>query len=126
MKFLLFLQADEASEYLLNMRPFQMKLLLRQILSGKEFVICNSSEGVVSVQGTKMNKHTMRDDLVTSTKKQDESFDRQGQWIRRRRLDGALNRVPMGFYPRAWRLLRRVSQLPFKMYAIHICSTGLK
>ncbi|XP_077505430.1 putative phosphorylase b kinase regulatory subunit alpha isoform X2 [Amblyomma americanum] len=103
--------ADEASEYLLNMRPYEMKMLLRQILSGKEFVICNSSDGVVSVQGSKMNKHalqhTMRDSIVTSTKKQDEAFDRQGQWIRRRRLDGALNRVPMGFYPRAWKLLER-------------------
>lgn len=103
--------ADEASEYLLNMRPFEMKMLLRQILSGKEFVICNSSDGVVSVQGSKMNKHalqhTMRDSIVTSTKKQDDAFDRQGQWIRRRRLDGALNRVPMGFYPRAWKLLER-------------------
>ncbi|XP_065295229.1 probable phosphorylase b kinase regulatory subunit alpha isoform X2 [Dermacentor albipictus] len=102
--------ADEASEYLLNMRPFEMKMLLRQILSGKEFVILNSSEGVFSVQSSKINKalqHTMRDSIVTSTKKQDETFDRQGQWIRRRRLDGALNRVPMGFYPRAWKLLER-------------------
>ncbi|XP_049514293.1 probable phosphorylase b kinase regulatory subunit alpha isoform X7 [Dermacentor silvarum] len=103
--------ADEASEYLLNMRPFEMKMLLRQILSGKEFVILNSSEGVFSVQGSKINKHalqhTMRDSIATSTKKQDETFDRQGQWIRRRRLDGALNRVPMGFYPRAWKLLER-------------------
>uniref|UniRef100_A0A131XH91 Phosphorylase b kinase regulatory subunit n=1 Tax=Hyalomma excavatum TaxID=257692 RepID=A0A131XH91_9ACAR len=103
--------ADEASEYLLNMRPFEMKMLLRQILSGKEFVIFNSSDGIVSVQGSKINKHvlqhTMRDSIATSTKKQDETFDRQGQWIRRRRLDGALNRVPMGFYPRAWKLLER-------------------
>ena len=33
--------------------------------------------------------------------------DRQGQWIRRRRLDGALNRVPRGFYSRIWLLLER-------------------
>lgn len=33
--------------------------------------------------------------------------DRQGQWIRRRRLDGALNRVPRGFYSRIWMLLER-------------------
>ncbi|KAH7982468.1 hypothetical protein HPB52_005126 [Rhipicephalus sanguineus] len=52
-------------------------------------------------------QHTMRDSIATSTKKHDETFDRQGQWIRRRRLDGALNRVPMGFYPRAWKLLER-------------------
>lgn len=35
--------------------------------------------------------------------------DRQGQWLRRRRLDGALNRVPRDFYPRVWSVLERVS-----------------
>lgn len=34
--------------------------------------------------------------------------DRQGQWLRRRRLDGALNRVPRNFYPRVWAVLERV------------------
>ncbi|XP_029823211.1 probable phosphorylase b kinase regulatory subunit alpha isoform X1 [Ixodes scapularis] len=101
--------ANEASEYLLNMRPYEMKMLLRQILSGKEFVICHTCEGV-AIQGSAMSKqaqqHTMRRD-ITSTKKSDDSFDRQGQWIRRRRLDGALNRVPMGFYPKVWKLLER-------------------
>lgn len=35
--------------------------------------------------------------------------DRQGQWLRRRRLDGALNRVPRDFYPRVWHVLERVN-----------------
>ena len=35
--------------------------------------------------------------------------DRQGQWLRRRRLDGALNRVPKGFYPKVWAILDKVS-----------------
>ncbi|ELT89975.1 hypothetical protein CAPTEDRAFT_163062 [Capitella teleta] len=33
--------------------------------------------------------------------------DRQGQWLRRRRLDGSLNRVPVDFYPQIWRVLGR-------------------
>ena len=37
--------------------------------------------------------------------------DRQGQWLRRRRLDGALNRVPVGFYPEIWQVLERVCML---------------
>jgi len=41
-----------------------------------------------------------------SNEDQSES-DKQGQWIRRRRLDGALNRVPRGFYSRMWMLLER-------------------
>ena len=42
-----------------------------------------------------------KDDVVDS--------DRQGQWLRRRRLDGALNRVPRGFYPKVWSVLEKVS-----------------
>lgn len=33
---------------------------------------------------------------------------RHGQWLRRRRLDGALNRVPVGFYQKVWRILQKV------------------
>jgi hypothetical protein len=49
--------------------------------------------------------------LVISKEQQEEEeiADRQGQWLRRRRLDGSLNRVPIGFYPQVWELLRRVS-----------------
>ena len=35
--------------------------------------------------------------------------DRHGQWLRRRRLDGSLNRVPIGFYEQTWQVLKRVS-----------------
>lgn len=37
--------------------------------------------------------------------------DRQGQWLRRRRLDGALNRVPRDFYPRVWGILEKVRNI---------------
>ncbi|XP_060791154.1 phosphorylase b kinase regulatory subunit alpha, skeletal muscle isoform [Neoarius graeffei] len=32
---------------------------------------------------------------------------RQGQWLRRRRLDGALNKVPVGFYQKVWKILQK-------------------
>ena len=34
--------------------------------------------------------------------------DRLGQWIRRRCLDGALNRAPEEFYPKVWKVLDKV------------------
>ena len=34
--------------------------------------------------------------------------DRLGQWIRRRCLDGALNRAPEDFYPKFWKVLDKV------------------
>ncbi|XP_028338698.1 phosphorylase b kinase regulatory subunit alpha, liver isoform isoform X5 [Physeter macrocephalus] len=33
--------------------------------------------------------------------------ERQGQWLRRRRLDGAINRVPVGFYQKVWKILQK-------------------
>lgn len=35
--------------------------------------------------------------------------DKPGKWMRRRRIDGALNRVPENFYQYVWRVLERVS-----------------
>lgn len=37
--------------------------------------------------------------------------DRLGQWIRRRCLDGALNRAPEDFYPKFWKVLEKVRSL---------------
>lgn len=36
---------------------------------------------------------------------------RHGQWLRRRRLDGALNRVPVGFYQKVWKILQKVGKI---------------
>lgn len=46
-----------------------------------------------------------------TTEQREIETDRQGQWLRRRRLDGALNRVPRGFYPRIWNVLGKVSEV---------------
>ena len=55
------------------------------------------------------------DDIITT-----EIDDRQGQWLRRRRLDGALNRVPRDFYSRVWTVLERVSQGFFLQWNLKI------
>ncbi len=36
------------------------------------------------------------------------SFNKHGQWLRRRLLDGSLNRVPIGFYSNIWLTLENV------------------
>lgn len=45
---------------------------------------------------------------------------RQGQWQRRRRLDGALNRVPMGFYQQVWKVLQKVSWTSGWLLSMHV------
>uniref|UniRef100_A0A8C2HL80 Phosphorylase b kinase regulatory subunit n=1 Tax=Cyprinus carpio TaxID=7962 RepID=A0A8C2HL80_CYPCA len=44
---------------------------------------------------------------------------RHGQWLRRRRLDGALNRVPFGFYQNVWKILQKMTPGEIK-FAVHV------
>ncbi|XP_060689279.1 phosphorylase b kinase regulatory subunit alpha, liver isoform-like isoform X2 [Hemiscyllium ocellatum] len=48
---------------------------------------------------------------------------RQGQWLRRRRLDGAINRVPMGFYQKVWKVLQKCHGLSIDGYVLPSSST---
>ncbi|XP_061830626.2 phosphorylase b kinase regulatory subunit alpha, liver isoform isoform X2 [Nerophis lumbriciformis] len=49
--------------------------------------------------------------------------DRQGQWLRRRRLDGAINRVPAGFYQKVWSVLLKCHGLSIDGYVLPSSAT---
>nr|XP_046171571.1 phosphorylase b kinase regulatory subunit alpha, skeletal muscle isoform-like [Oncorhynchus gorbuscha] len=49
--------------------------------------------------------------LQSATEKMAVRDNRHGQWLRRRRLDGALNRVPVGFYQKVWSILQKCDGL---------------
>ncbi|KAF7412285.1 hypothetical protein HZH66_001181 [Vespula vulgaris] len=107
---------EEASEHLLNLSPFEMKNLLHHIMSGKEFAISSVGRGnfsVISCKSSKVSKKSQIGGFLSpdQTDGGETEPDRQGQWLRRRRLDGALNRVPRGFYPRVWQVLERCQGL---------------
>ena len=113
---------EEANDHLLNLSPFEVKALLHHILSGREFKVKNLRRGlsidynldkdevtksIVSIK----SRFSSASHLICATPDEFEEAepqkDREGQWLRRRRLDGALNRVPKGFYPKVWLLLER-------------------
>jgi phosphorylase kinase alpha/beta subunit len=100
---------DEASEHLLNLSPFEMKNLLHHIISGKEFAISSVGRGNFSIVSNKSSRISKKSHISLGQESGDDLIeaDRQGQWLRRRRLDGALNRVPRDFYPRVWHVLER-------------------
>ncbi|XP_032668080.1 probable phosphorylase b kinase regulatory subunit alpha isoform X5 [Odontomachus brunneus] len=107
---------EEASEHLLNLSPFEMKNLLHHIMSGKEFAISSVGRGnfsVISCKSSKLSKKSQIGGFLSAdqTDGAEAEVDRQGQWLRRRRLDGALNRVPRDFYPRVWQVLERCQGL---------------
>ncbi|XP_036858776.1 phosphorylase b kinase regulatory subunit alpha, skeletal muscle isoform isoform X3 [Manis javanica] len=49
--------------------------------------------------------------------------NRQGQWHRRRRLDGALNRVPIGFYQKVWKVLQKCHGLSVEGFVLPSSTT---
>ncbi|XP_041702758.2 phosphorylase b kinase regulatory subunit alpha, liver isoform isoform X2 [Coregonus clupeaformis] len=49
--------------------------------------------------------------------------EQQGQWLRRRRLDGAINRVPMGFYQKVWKILQKCHGLSIDGYVLPSSTT---
>ncbi|XP_053600146.1 probable phosphorylase b kinase regulatory subunit alpha isoform X4 [Plodia interpunctella] len=125
---------EEASEHLLNLSPFEMKNLLYHILSGKEFAINSANSlyvikekigkskvgrGNFSIVSNKSTRYGKKSQIVLEGQSLQGTIDdtpiaepdRQGQWLRRRRLDGALNRVPRDFYPRVWAVLERCQGL---------------
>ncbi|XP_060553595.1 probable phosphorylase b kinase regulatory subunit alpha isoform X3 [Ruditapes philippinarum] len=116
---------EEASDHLLNLSPYELKMMLHHILSGKEFMITTDLEvrtvgSVIPVHAPSVASRRASHIVVpgvsftppgTTSRKSDmfesEMEDRQGQWLRRRRLDGALNRVPVGFYTQVWKVLEK-------------------
>lgn len=45
-------------------------------------------------------------------------MNKHGQWIRRRRLDGSLNRVPIGFYSKVWMTLEKCQGIQIYNYVL--------
>uniref|UniRef100_A0A8C1XXJ0 Phosphorylase b kinase regulatory subunit n=1 Tax=Cyprinus carpio TaxID=7962 RepID=A0A8C1XXJ0_CYPCA len=131
---------EEATESLMKLSPSELKNLLHHILSGKEFGVQRSVEPgtspVISIHEVGNVGATKSERAGISKLKSDmkmqfhrlyrmpsiDAFDssisvgasrdsRQGQWLRRRRLDGALNRVPVGFYQKVWKILQKVRRI---------------
>ncbi|XP_055841821.1 probable phosphorylase b kinase regulatory subunit alpha isoform X2 [Episyrphus balteatus] len=102
---------EQASEHLLNLSPFEMKNLLYHILSGKEFAVSSVARGNLSIVSCKSSRVSKKSQIGLGDPESEDLIpaidDRQGQWLRRRRLDGALNRVPRDFYSRVWSVLEK-------------------
>uniref|UniRef100_A0A336M8K3 Phosphorylase b kinase regulatory subunit n=1 Tax=Culicoides sonorensis TaxID=179676 RepID=A0A336M8K3_CULSO len=105
---------EQASEYLLNLSPFEMKNLLHHIMSGKEFAVSSIAKGNFSIISSKSSRVSKKSQIGIGDVEEEKGphgDDKQGQWLRRRRLDGALNRVPRDFYPRVWTVLEKCQGL---------------
>uniref|UniRef100_A0A8D3CM99 Phosphorylase b kinase regulatory subunit n=1 Tax=Scophthalmus maximus TaxID=52904 RepID=A0A8D3CM99_SCOMX len=142
---------EEATESLMSLSPSELKNLLHHILSGKEFGVQRSMRemdvGVspaISIHHLGNVGATKSERAGISKLKSDmkmryrlpsiESLDipecvpvsrdtRHGQWLRRRRLDGALNRVPVGFYQKVWKILQKCHGLSIEGFVLPSSTT---
>ncbi|OQR77192.1 putative phosphorylase b kinase regulatory subunit alpha-like, partial [Tropilaelaps mercedesae] len=94
---------QDAADALLSLSPFDMQNLLKNILSGREFSLKSMGPGSLSLS----SKYFSRWGAKIINEKEDDDDVKRGQWLRRRRLDGALNRVPSDFYQLIWKVLQR-------------------
>ncbi|KAG9508612.1 putative phosphorylase b kinase regulatory subunit alpha, partial [Fragariocoptes setiger] len=115
---------EEANDHLIHLSSYEVKMLLHHILSGREFSVRRMKNGISLIYNVyrndvfksmictmKSRKISTASNLGTPIENDLSEYglegEREGQWLRRRRLDGALNRVPVGFYPQVWSLLER-------------------
>ncbi|KAM9373673.1 phosphorylase b kinase regulatory subunit alpha, skeletal muscle isoform [Phaethornis superciliosus] len=64
-----------------------------------------------------------RDSFSSMLGDQASKDSRQGQWQRRRRLDGSLNRVPVGFYQKVWKVLQKCHGLSVEGFVLPSSTT---
>ncbi|CAN8188850.1 unnamed protein product [Coccothraustes coccothraustes] len=64
-----------------------------------------------------------KDSFSRMLEDQGSTDSRQGQWQRRRRLDGALNRVPVGFYQKVWKVLQKCHGLSVEGFVLPASTT---
>lgn len=95
------LTQDEAYEHLMALSPFDIKMRLRQVLAGY----------------SGLNKSFFRQESLRVRQRRDvnwavlpEQVDEEpadGDWWRKRQIDGELNRIPEGFYTQLWTVFKR-------------------
>ncbi|XP_029381912.1 phosphorylase b kinase regulatory subunit alpha, skeletal muscle isoform isoform X9 [Echeneis naucrates] len=142
---------EEATESLMSLSPSELKNLLHHILSGKEFGVQRSVRGIDAGVSPALSIHQLGNVGATKSERAGisklktdmkmryrlpsiDSLDlpesipvskdtKQGQWLRRRRLDGALNRVPVGFYQKVWKILQKCHGLSIEGFVLPSSTT---
>lgn len=85
---------------------------IKKISCAKAFVGTHmNSSGKVAVPDKEVHRDIEGDNENERSEDQYAGDNRLGQWIRRRCLDGALNRAPEDFYPRFWNVLEKCGGL---------------
>ncbi|XP_065585364.1 phosphorylase b kinase regulatory subunit alpha, skeletal muscle isoform isoform X4 [Cyrtonyx montezumae] len=96
----------------------------RQSLTGSKPVGLQPGDGdLLATLSTGQAELLDKGSISSILKDQGSKDSRQGQWKRRRRLDGALNRVPFGFYQKVWKVLQKCHGLSVEGFVLPSSTT---
>ncbi|KAM4796333.1 phosphorylase b kinase regulatory subunit alpha, liver isoform [Rhinophrynus dorsalis] len=105
----------------------EMKQMDRRFSADDQFMYGHSvSSSIYSSRSTRCSSPSSPTGTLSPTGSTTPQFiwdDHQGQWLRRRRLDGAINRVPVGFYQKVWNVLQKCHGLSIDGYVLPSSST---
>jgi len=96
----LHLSQDEAYEHLMGLSPFEIKVRLRQVLAGYQGL----NRTLFRQESLHVNHPAAIDWQVLPQK--EITLPDDGDWLRKRRIDGEINRLPDSFYSGIWQVLR--------------------
>jgi phosphorylase kinase alpha/beta subunit len=97
---------DEAYEQLMQLSPHEIQTRLYQVLKGYEDV----NQALFQQESLKVSQREQDIDWAVDLNAVEAKSTDQN-WLHKRQLDGALNRVPQGFYPKVWTVLKHCKGL---------------
>ncbi len=97
---------DEAYEHLTQLTPFEVKSWLMRILAGYS----NLDQSLFRQESLHVRRQQAIE-WVVSSEAETAMAEPQQNWWQQRQRDGAINRVPKGFYPQVWQVLQHCKGL---------------
>jgi phosphorylase kinase alpha/beta subunit len=103
---------DEAHDRLMQLSPFEIKTRLSQVLAG----YADLNQNLFRRESLRTRKQQPIEWVVSpgpesESESEIESEAVEASWLQKRQRDGAINRLPKGFYPNVWKVLEHCKGL---------------
>ncbi|MCU0568328.1 MAG: glycoside hydrolase family 15 protein [Oculatellaceae cyanobacterium Prado106] len=98
---------DEAHDLLMQLSPFEIKTRLTQVLEG----YANLNQNLFRQESLHINQQNIQWVVRSDAAETEPDAEVQTNWLQKRQRDGAINRVPKGFYPNVWNVMQHCKGL---------------
>jgi phosphorylase kinase alpha/beta subunit len=95
---------DEAHERLMQLSPFEVKARLSEVVAG----YADLNQNLFRRESLRVKMQQAIQWVVVPG---EEEAEPETNWLQKRQRDGAINRVPKGFYPNVWKVLEHCKGL---------------